>query len=156
MSRHRIGWMVLRSRWTRRGTCGLTRDLDVSAFVMFSSMASWSDRPGQASYAAANSFWMRWPPTGGMGCGHLRAGVCGIRPAPRPTATVDFNASPATASWRCRLLTPCNCSIPQSSTSRLLPARIDFAALKVKFDGGTLRHHDVRRSDQRADRAPGQ
>ncbi len=47
----------------------LTRDLDVSAFVMFSSMAGLVGSSGQANYAAANSFWMRWPPTGGpMGC----------------------------------------------------------------------------------------
>ncbi|KAB5492366.1 KR domain-containing protein, partial [Mycobacterium tuberculosis] len=34
----------------------LTRDLDVSAFVMFSSMAGLVGSSGQANYAAANSF----------------------------------------------------------------------------------------------------
>ena len=34
----------------------LTRDLDLSAFVMFSSMAGIVGAPGQANYAAANSF----------------------------------------------------------------------------------------------------
>ncbi len=34
----------------------LTRDLDLSAFVMFSSMAGIVGTPGQANYAAANSF----------------------------------------------------------------------------------------------------
>ena len=34
----------------------LTRDLDVSAFVMFSSMAGLAGASGQANYAAANSF----------------------------------------------------------------------------------------------------
>src|SRR6202000_3110513 len=34
----------------------LTKDLDLSAFVMFSSMAGIVGTPGQANYAAANSF----------------------------------------------------------------------------------------------------
>ncbi|MEZ0354662.1 KR domain-containing protein, partial [Mycobacterium sp. pR1184] len=34
----------------------LTRDMDLSAFVMFSSMAGIVGSPGQGNYAAANSF----------------------------------------------------------------------------------------------------
>ncbi len=74
----------------------------------------------------------------------------GRRPSPagiRPVMTgavlrrrkQTSNASPATASWRCRSLTPCNCSTPvRSSTSHSCRPPIDFAALKVGSDGGTL------------------
>ena len=62
----------------------LTRDLDVSAFVMFSSMAGLVGSSGQGNYAAANSFLdgLGFAPTGSRAAGDL-AGLGPVGPGQR-------------------------------------------------------------------------
>nr|WP_183076156.1 type I polyketide synthase [Mycobacterium tuberculosis] len=122
----------------------LTRDLDVSAFVMFSSMAGLVGSSGQANYAAANSFldalaahrrahglpaislgWGLWDQASAMTSG---------------LATVDFkrfarDGIVAMSSADALQLFDTAMIVDEPF---MLPAHIDFAALKVKFDGGTL------------------
>ncbi|OBB64460.1 type I polyketide synthase [Mycobacterium sp. 852014-50255_SCH5639931] len=122
----------------------LTRDLDVSAFVMFSSMAGLAGASGQANYAAANSFldglavhrrthglpamslaWGLWDQasamTGALGAAdRARFGRDGI---------VAMSADEALELMDTALIV---------DEPFLLPAHIDLAALRVKFDGGTL------------------
>jgi polyketide synthase 12 len=122
----------------------LTRDLGVSAFVMFSSMAGLVGSSGQANYAAANSFldalavyrrarglagislgWGLWDQTSAM-TGEL--------------ATVDFarfarDGVVALSSSEALQLFDTALVVDEPF---LLSARIDTAALRVKFDGGTL------------------
>ena len=62
----------------------LTRELKVSAFVMFSSIAGLAGASGQANYAAGNSFLdaLAAHRQGAWSAGASRsAGDCGIRPA---------------------------------------------------------------------------
>jgi polyketide synthase 12 len=122
----------------------LTRDLSVSAFVMFSSMAGLVGSSGQANYAAANSFldglaahrranrlpaislgWGLWDQasnmTGGLG-------------------TVDFarfarDGIVAMSSAEALQLLDTAIIVDEPF---LLPARIDLTALRAKFDAGTL------------------
>ncbi|UXA04857.1 type I polyketide synthase [Mycobacterium sp. SMC-2] len=122
----------------------LTRDLDVSAFVMFSSMAGLAGASGQANYAAANSFldglavhrrthglpamslaWGLWDQasamTGALGAAdRARFGRDGI---------VAMSSDEALELMDTALIV---------DEPFLLPAHIDRAALRVKFDGGTL------------------
>ncbi|OBI39506.1 type I polyketide synthase [Mycobacterium sp. E2238] len=122
----------------------LTRDLDVSAFVMFSSMAGLAGASGQANYAAANSFldglavhrrmhglpamslaWGLWDQasamTGALGAAdRARFGRDGI---------VAMSSDEALELMDTALIV---------DEPFLLPAHIDLAALRVKFDGGTL------------------
>ncbi|KLO26690.1 type I polyketide synthase [Mycobacterium haemophilum] len=122
----------------------LTRDLDVSAFVMFSSMAGLVGSSGQGNYAAANSFldglavhrraqglpavslgWGLWDQasamTGGLGVAdRARFGRDGI---------VAMSSDQALELMDTAMIV---------DQPFLLPAYIDFAALRVKFDGGTL------------------
>ncbi|MGB9222388.1 SDR family NAD(P)-dependent oxidoreductase, partial [Mycobacterium sp.] len=122
----------------------LTRDLDLSAFVMFSSMAGLVGSSGQGNYSAANSFldalaahrqahrlpaislgWGLWDQASAM-TGEL--------------ANVDF----------ARFARDGIVAMPSDEALQLLdtamivdepfmvPAHIDLAALRVKFDGGTL------------------
>ncbi len=150
----------------------LTRDLDVSAFVMFSSMAGLVGSSGQANYAAANSFldalaahrrahglpaislgWGLWDQASAMtgGLAHRRAhGLPAISlgwglwdQASAMTgglATVDFkrfarDGIVAMSSADALQLFDTAMIVDEPF---MLPAHIDFAALKVKFDGGTL------------------
>ncbi|ORB44013.1 type I polyketide synthase [Mycobacterium paraseoulense] len=122
----------------------LTRDLDVSAFVLFSSMAGLAGASGQANYAAANSFldglavhrrmhglpamslaWGLWDQasamTGALGAAdRARFGRDGI---------VAMSSDEALELLDTALVV---------DEPFLLPAHIDRAALRVKFDGGTL------------------
>jgi polyketide synthase 12 len=122
----------------------LTRDLDVSAFVMFSSMAGLAGASGQANYAAANSFldglavhrrthglpamslaWGLWDQasamTGALGAAdRARFGRDGI---------IAMSSDEALELMDTALIV---------DEPFLLPAHIDLAALRVKFDGGTL------------------
>jgi polyketide synthase 12 len=122
----------------------LTRDLDVSAFVLFSSMAGLAGASGQANYAAANSFldglavhrrsyglpamslgWGLWDQasamTGALGAAdRARFGRDGI---------LAMSSDQALELMDTALIV---------DEPFLLPAHIDLAALRVKFDGGTL------------------
>jgi mycoketide-CoA synthase len=122
----------------------LTRDLDVSAFVMFSSMAGLAGASGQGNYAAANSFldglavhrrahglpamslaWGLWDQasaiTGGLGAtDRARLGRDGI---------VAMSSDQALELMDTALIV---------DEPFMLPADIDTGALRVKFDSGTL------------------
>ncbi|ODR04079.1 polyketide synthase [Mycobacterium sherrisii] len=122
----------------------LSRELDVSAFVLFSSMAGLAGASGQANYAAANSFldglalhrrdqglpamslgWGLWDQasamTGALGAAdRARFGRDGI---------VAMSSDQALDLLDTALIV---------DEPFLLPAHIDLAALRVKFDGGTL------------------
>ncbi len=122
----------------------LTRELDVSAFVMFSSIAGLAGASGQANYAAGNSFldglaahrrahglpaislgWGLWDQasamTGGLGAAdRARFGRDGI---------VPMSSGQALELMDTALIV---------DEPFMLPAHIDLAALRVKFDGGTL------------------
>jgi mycoketide-CoA synthase len=122
----------------------LTKDSNLSAFVMFSSMAGLVGSSGQANYAAANSFldglavhrrnrglpaislaWGLWDQTSNM-TGEL--------------GTVDFarfardGIMAMTSSQALQLLD----TAMVIDEPFLLPAHIDTVALRTKFDGGTL------------------
>ena len=122
----------------------LTRDLDLSAFIMFSSMAGLAGGSGQANYAAANSFldglavhrraqglpaislgWGLWDQassmTGGLGAADLARF--------RRDGVVAMSADEALELMDTALVV---------DEPFLVPAHIDTDALRVKFDSGTL------------------
>jgi mycoketide-CoA synthase len=122
----------------------LTRDLGVSAFVMFSSMAGLVGSSGQANYAAANSFldalavhrrghglpaislaWGLWDQASNMTGG---------------LESVDFarfarDGIVAMSSAEAMQLLDTAMVVDEPF---LLPARIDTTALRAKYDAGTL------------------
>uniref|UniRef100_UPI003F9DB049 SDR family NAD(P)-dependent oxidoreductase n=1 Tax=Mycobacterium sp. TaxID=1785 RepID=UPI003F9DB049 len=122
----------------------LTRDLDVSAFVLFSSMGGLVGSSGQANYAAANSFldalavhrraqglpaislgWGLWDQASDMTGG---------------LASVDFvrfarDGIVAMSSDEALRLLDTAMIVDEPF---VLPAHIDLVALRAKFDAGTL------------------
>jgi polyketide synthase 12 len=122
----------------------LTRELDVSAFVMFSSMAGLVGSSGQANYAAANSFldglashrrahglpaislgWGLWDQASAMTGGLDAADL----------ARFSRDGIVAMSSDQALELMDTALIIDEPFMS---PAHIDLAALRVKFDAGTL------------------
>jgi polyketide synthase 12 len=122
----------------------LTRDLDVSAFVLFSSMAGLAGASGQANYAAANSFldglaahrrahglpamslgWGLWDQASAM------TGALGAA----DRARFGRDGIVAMSSGQALELMDTALTVDEPF---LLPAHIDLAALRVKFDAGTL------------------
>ncbi|MFI2208024.1 type I polyketide synthase, partial [Streptomyces sp. NPDC020192] len=141
----------------------LTREADLSAFVLFSSVAGVFGNPGQANYAAANAFldalaerrraeglsgvslaWGLWAESSGM-TGHLSAddltwmARSGIRPLPSDTGLALLDKATA-----------------DSADGLLVPVALDPAALRERADSGLLGHlfHGlVRTPARRASRA---
>ena len=122
----------------------LTRDLDLSAFVMFSSMAGLVGSSGQGNYAAANSFLdalaMHRQAQGlpaislGWGLWNQASAMTG------GLASVDLarfarDGIVAMSSQEALQLLDTAMIVDEPF---VLPAHIDFAALRVKFEGGTL------------------
>jgi polyketide synthase 12 len=122
----------------------LTRDLDLSAFVLFSSIAGLAGAAGQANYAAANSFLdglaahrqARGLPAVSLGWGlwdQASAMTGGLE-------TVDFarlarDGIVAMSSHEALQLLDTALIIDEPF---VLPAHIDLVALRAKFDSGTL------------------
>ncbi len=122
----------------------LTRHLDLSAFVLFSSAAATFGAAGQGNYAAGNAFldalaaqrraqglpaislaWGWWEQAGGM-TGHLdtgdraRAQRLGVQPLSSQEGLALFDAA------------------PETDLALVLPARLDTAALRAQARAGTL------------------
>ncbi|WUU18686.1 SDR family NAD(P)-dependent oxidoreductase [Streptomyces sp. NBC_00663] len=128
----------------------LTRDLDLAAFVLFSSAAGTFGGAGQGNYAAANAFvdalaahrrahglpavslgWGFWAERSGM-TGHLadadvrrmhRAGIAALT-SEEGLALFDVTAIPATGS--------------ATSDAVLLPIRLDLPALRAQAASGVV------------------
>jgi mycoketide-CoA synthase len=122
----------------------LTRELDLSAFVLFSSMAGLVGSSGQANYSAANSFldglavhrrahglpamslgWGLWDQASAM------TGALSVADRARfgRDGIVAMSAGEALESMDTALIV---------DEPYISPARIDLAALRVKLDSGTL------------------
>ncbi len=122
----------------------LTRDLDVSAFVMFSSMAGLAGASGQANYAAANSF------LDGLAVRRRRQGLPAISLAwglwdQASAMTGALGAADRARFGRDGIVAMSSDEALELMDTALivdepfmLPAHIDLAALRVKFDNGTL------------------
>jgi polyketide synthase 12 len=122
----------------------LTRDLDVSAFVMFSSIAGLAGASGQGNYAAGNSFLdglaahrrVHGLPAISLGWGlwdQASAMTGGLRAADR----ARFGRDGIVAMSSDQALELMDTALIVNEPF-MLPAHIDLAALRVKFDAGTL------------------
>ncbi len=122
----------------------LTADLGVTAFVSYSSLAATAGGPGQGNYAAANAFldglaeyrrarglsaltlaWGLWADRSGMTTElddvHLnRISRSGVSAMPAEEGLALFDAA-------CR-----------TTEAALVPARLDLAAMRQQFAGGTV------------------
>ncbi|MFE9599984.1 SDR family NAD(P)-dependent oxidoreductase, partial [Streptomyces hokutonensis] len=122
----------------------LTRDLDLSAFVLFSSVAATVGAPGQANYAAANAFldalaqrrsaeglpavslaWGLWGENSGM--------TGALRDADRARFARSGIAPMATADALALLDAALGAGEPA-----LVPVRLDTAALRARATDGSL------------------
>ncbi|WP_077089111.1 type I polyketide synthase [Mycobacterium rhizamassiliense] len=122
----------------------LTRDLDVSAFVLFSSMAGLAGASGQANYAAANSF------LDGLAVHRRRQGLPAVSLAwglwdAASAMTGALGAADRARFGRDGIIAMSSGEALELMDTALivdepfmLPAHIDLAALRVKFDSGTL------------------
>ncbi|WP_297824579.1 type I polyketide synthase [Mycobacterium sp.] len=122
----------------------LTRDLDISAFVMFSSMAGLAGASGQANYAAANSF------LDGLAVHRRRQGLPAVSLAwglwdQASAMTGALGAADRARFGRDGIVAMSSDEALELMDTALtvdepfmLPAHIDRAALRVKFDSGTL------------------
>ncbi|MEU1630893.1 type I polyketide synthase [Streptomyces sp. NPDC020096] len=122
----------------------LTRDLDLSAFVLFSSSSGVFGGPGQGNYAAANAFldalaqyrraqglaatalaWGLWAVADGMAGGLDEADISRMRRAGLPPLTAeDGLALFDTAS--------------SVDAAALVPMKVDLAALRTQAAAGTI------------------
>ncbi|RLK24975.1 acyl transferase domain-containing protein [Micromonospora sp. M71_S20] len=122
----------------------LTADLDLKAFISYSSLAATAGGPGQGNYAAANAFldglaqhrkarglaaltlaWGLWADRSGMTTElddvHLnRISRSGVAAMEAEEGLALFDAA-------CR-----------TTDAALVPARLDLAAMKVQFAGGSI------------------
>ncbi len=134
----------------------LTRDMHLDAFVLFSSAAGTLGSPGQANYAAANTFldalahhrrslglpahslaWGLWAPTSDMtrNADHDRVARAGMEPLTAEQGMALLDAALA------------------GGRPHLVPAHLNTAALRVRADAGMLPpllSRLVRTSPQRA------
>ncbi|MGI3204586.1 beta-ketoacyl reductase, partial [Streptomyces sp. GLT-R25] len=120
----------------------LTREMDLSTFVLFSSSAGLLDAPGQANYAAANTFldalaqlrrslglpaqshvWGLWTGDEGMGAG---LGAVGLRRIARQ------GLAPLSPSENLALF---DRALATADTAVALTLRIDRAAVRTRTDG---------------------
>ncbi|GHF52619.1 hypothetical protein GCM10010218_37610 [Streptomyces mashuensis] len=122
----------------------LTRDLDLAAFVLFSSSSGTFGGPGQGNYAAANAFldalaahrhaqglpatalaWGLWAVADGMAGGLDEADVARMRRAGLPPLTAEEGLELHDASRT-------------AGVPALVPMRVDTAVLRGQAEAGTL------------------
>ncbi|NUQ99010.1 MAG: SDR family NAD(P)-dependent oxidoreductase [Streptomyces sp.] len=134
----------------------LTRDLNLSAFVLFSSAAGTLGSPGQSGYAAANSFldafaawrraqglpavslaWGLWGDGGGGDAGSAKADGMGASLAAADLARLRRSGILPLDPTEALELFDAACD-PAGSEAILLPIRLDLASLRARSARGTL------------------
>ncbi|SPF04007.1 Beta-ketoacyl-acyl-carrier-protein synthase I [Streptomyces sp. MA5143a] len=145
----------------------LTKDLDLAAFVLFSSVSGLMGGAGQGNYAAANAYlnalahrrrtegraaltlaWGLWDQAGGMTSGltetdRKRLSRGGLAPLGPDEGLALFDAALADAALR-------------GGDTLAVPVRLDYTALRAQAADGTLPHllHGLVRRVRRAATAP--